>query len=50
MRPERRNLARDRLKQIMEKDAGHDGQVAVQKLDGHSDAGLGEGTGRASRL
>ncbi|MEL6515808.1 MAG: MobQ family relaxase [Pseudomonadota bacterium] len=36
------NYARERLKEIMEKDAGRDGQAAVHKLDGHSDPELGE--------
>ncbi|MFV0512546.1 MAG: hypothetical protein ACK5MY_02750 [Jhaorihella sp.] len=48
-RPERRNYARERLKEIMEKDAGRDGQAAVHKLDGHSDPGLGEDIGREAR-
>ena len=37
-----RNYARDRLKEIMDKDAGRDGQAAVHKLDGHSDPEIGE--------
>ncbi|TNJ38209.1 molybdopterin-guanine dinucleotide biosynthesis protein MobA, partial [Phaeobacter sp. B1627] len=45
-KPELRNYARERLKEIMEKDAGRDGQAAVHKLDGHSDPELGEDTGR----
>jgi len=44
-----RNYARDRLKEIMDKDAGRDGQAAVHKLDGHSDPELGDGAGRAQR-
>jgi hypothetical protein len=44
-----RNYARDRLKEIMDKDAGRDGQAAVHKLDGHSDPELGEETGREER-
>ena len=48
-RPERRNYARERLKEIMEKDAGRDGQAAVHKLDGHSDPELGEDTGCTAR-
>ena len=44
-----RNYARDRLKEIMEKDAGRDGQAAVHRLDGHSDPELGEDTGREVR-
>jgi len=48
-KPERRNYARDRLKEIMEKDAGRDGQAAVHKLDGHSEPELGEDTRRAAR-
>ncbi|ABI93471.1 plasmid mobilization system relaxase [Roseobacter denitrificans OCh 114] len=48
-KPESRNYARERLKEIMEKDAGRDGQSAVQKLDGHSEYGLGEDTGREAR-
>ena len=43
-RPEGRNYARERLKEIMEKDAGRDGQAAVHKLDGHSDPDLGGGS------
>jgi hypothetical protein len=42
-KPEGRNYARERLKEIMEKDAGRDGQASVHKLDGHSDPELGEG-------
>lgn len=48
-RPEGRNYARERLKEIMEKDAGRDGQAAVHKLDGHSEYDLGEDTGRDGR-
>jgi hypothetical protein len=48
-KPERRNYARERLKEIMEKDAGRDGQAAVHKLDGHTDPVLGEDTGREVR-
>ena len=48
-KPEGRNYARERLKEIMEKDAGRDGQAAVHKLDGHSEYDLGEDTGRAAR-
>jgi len=48
-KPEGRNYARERLKEIMEKDAGRDGQAAVHKLDGHSEYDLGEGTERAAR-
>ena len=48
-KPEGRNYARERLKEIMEKDAGRDGQAAVHKLDGHSEYDLGEGTGREAR-
>ncbi|MEL6830858.1 MAG: MobA/MobL family protein, partial [Pseudomonadota bacterium] len=44
-KPEGRNYARERLKEIMEKDAGRDGQAAVHKLEGHSDPDLGGGTG-----
>ncbi|KQB95072.1 molybdopterin-guanine dinucleotide biosynthesis protein MobA [Loktanella sp. 1ANDIMAR09] len=44
-----RNYARDRLKEIMDKDAGRDGQAAVHKLDGHSDPELGDEAGRAQR-
>ena len=44
-----RNYARDRLKEIMDKDAGRDGQAAVHKLDGHYDPELGEQAGRAGR-
>ena len=46
---EGRNYARERLKEIMEKDAGRDGQAAVHKLDGHSDSELGEDIGREGR-
>jgi hypothetical protein len=46
---EGRNYARERLKEIMEKDAGRDGQAAVHRLDGHSDPELGEDTGREDR-
>ena len=46
---EGRNYARERLKEIMDKDAGRDGQAAVHKLDGHSDPELGEGAGREER-
>ncbi|MFW2545644.1 MobQ family relaxase [Primorskyibacter sp. 2E107] len=45
-KPEGRNYARERLKEIMEKDAGRDGQAAVHKLDGHSESDMGENTGR----
>ena len=48
-KPEGRNYARKRLKEIMEKDAGRDGQSAVHKLDGHSEYDLGEDTGRDGR-
>ena len=41
-KPEGRNYARERLKEIMEKAAGRDGQVAVHKLEGHSDPELGD--------
>ena len=37
-----RNYARERLKEIMEKDAGRNGHAAVHKLDGHSDPELGD--------
>ena len=47
--PRARNYARERLKEIMEKDAGRDGQAAVHKLDGHSDPELGQDTGREER-
>ena len=49
LKPEGRNYTRERLKEIMEKDAGRDGQAAVHKLDGYSDPELGEGTGREER-
>jgi len=49
LKPEGRNYTRERLKEIMEKDAGRDGQAAVHKLDGHSDPELGEDTGREER-
>ena len=48
-KPEGRNYARERLKEIMEKDTGRDGQSAVHKLDGHSEYDLGEDTGREAR-
>lgn len=48
-KPEGRNYARERLKKIMEKDAGRDGQAAVHKLDGHSEYDMGENTGREAR-
>ncbi len=48
-KPEGRNYARKRLKEIMEKEAGRDGQAAVHKLDGHSENDLGEDTGREVR-
>ena len=48
-KPESRNYARERLKKIMEKDAGRDGQAAVHKLDGHSENDMGEETGREAR-
>jgi hypothetical protein len=44
-----RNYARERLKEIMEKDAGRDGQAAVHKLDGHSDSELDHEAGREDR-
>ncbi|MDD9728243.1 MobQ family relaxase [Roseovarius sp. SK2] len=48
-KPEGRNYARERLKEIMEKDAGRDGQSAVHKLDGHSEHDMGESIGREVR-
>tara|TARA_R110002110_G_scaffold362782_2_gene572673 strand:+ start:1374 stop:2717 length:1344 start_codon:yes stop_codon:yes gene_type:complete len=48
-KPEGRNYARERLKEIMEKDAGRDGQAAVHKLDGHSENDLGEEAARTLR-
>jgi len=48
-KPEGRNYARERLKEIMEKDAGRDGQAAVHKLDGYSENDLGAETARPSR-
>lgn len=48
-KPEGRNYARERLKEIMEKDAGRDGQAAVHKLDGHNEYDPGEDAGRAAR-
>jgi hypothetical protein len=48
-KPEGRNYARERLKEIMEKDAGRDGQAAVHKLDRHSDPEFGEDTAREER-
>jgi len=44
-----RNYARDRLKEIMDKDAGRDGQAAVHKLDGHNDPELGDEASREER-
>ena len=43
------NYGRERLKEIIEKDAGRDGQAAVHKLDGHSNPELGEDTTRETR-
>ena len=43
---ERRNYARECMKEIMEKDAGRGGQAAVHKLDNHSDPELGEASDR----
>jgi hypothetical protein len=48
-KPKGHNHARERLKEIMEKDAGRDGPAAVHKLDGHSDLELGEEIGRQPR-
>ena len=48
-KPEGRNYARERLKEIMEKDDGRDGQTAVHKLDGHSEYELGQEAGRGER-
>ncbi|PKQ10555.1 MAG: molybdopterin-guanine dinucleotide biosynthesis protein MobA [Alphaproteobacteria bacterium HGW-Alphaproteobacteria-1] len=48
-KPEGSNYARERLKEIMEKDAGRDGQAAVHKLDGFSENNLGEEAVRPSR-
>ena len=42
-------MRRERLKEIMEKDAGRDSQAAVHRLDGHSDPELGEDIGREAR-
>jgi hypothetical protein len=36
-KPEGRNHARERLMEILEKDAGRDGQAAIHKLDVHSE-------------
>jgi len=44
-----RKYARERLKEIMEKGAGRDGQAAVHKLDGHSDPEFGEEAEREGR-
>ncbi len=46
---ERRNYARERLKEIIEKDAGRDGQAEVYKLDGHGDPELGQEAVREGR-
>ncbi len=48
-KPEGRNYARERLKEIMEKDAGRGGQSAVHKLDGHSEYDMGQDAAKASR-
>ena len=48
-RAQRLTYAQKRLKEIMEKDAGRDGQAAVHKLDVHNDPELGEDTGREER-
>ena len=48
-KPERLTYAQKRLKEIMEKDAGRDGQAAVHKLDGHSDPELGQEAGPEER-
>ena len=48
-KPEGRHYTRERLKEIMDKDAGRDGQAAVHKLDGHSNPELGDDTGREDR-
>ncbi|MGI3171718.1 MobQ family relaxase [Pseudooceanicola sp. C21-150M6] len=48
-KPEGRNYTRERLKEIMEKDAGRDGQSAVHKLGGHSESELAGDTGREDR-
>ena len=48
-KPERLTYAQKRLREIMEKDAGRDGQATVHKLDGHGDPELGENTGREAR-
>ena len=48
-KPEGRNYARERLKEIMEKDVGRDGQAVVHKLDGHSENDLGEDTERKAQ-
>ncbi|TDL74195.1 molybdopterin-guanine dinucleotide biosynthesis protein MobA [Palleronia sediminis] len=48
-RPKGRNYARERLKAIMEKDAGRDGQAAVHRMDGHSDPERGEKPRREDR-
>ncbi|MEP2892373.1 MobQ family relaxase [Tateyamaria sp.] len=48
-KPEGRNYACERLKEIMEKDPGRDGQAAVHMLDGHSEPELGNEAGREER-
>ena len=48
-KPEGRNYARERLREIIEKDAVRDDQAAVHKLDGHSDQEFGEEAGREDR-
>ncbi len=47
-RPEGRNCARERLKEIMEKDVGRDGQAA-HKPDSHSENDMDEDKGREVR-
>ena len=48
-KPEGCNYARERLKEIMGKDPGRDGQAAVHTLDVHGEHDMSEDTGREVR-
>lgn len=48
-KPEGSNYARERLKEIMEKDAGRDDQAAVHELDGPSEYDMDEDIGCEAR-
>ncbi|WP_240705288.1 hypothetical protein [Pacificoceanicola onchidii] len=48
-KPAKLNYARNRLKAIMEKDAGRDSQVVVHKLFSHGENDMGEDTRRKAR-